>query len=285
MGDMVFKKDEVLWLAIIAVASASAILGTVFCLINGIAIVFPFLYILPIICAVYFYPQRAVLFTLCISLVFIGLVYTLGKLDPFLVAVSTAWFAIFITLAVVASSYANELNEEKTRIRRMMENTPDGFFSFDPSSRHFIKVNPKLAQWLSCSRDELENQPAGAVWTDTDAQLQLIASAAAGKTGIAIETIFRQKNGGLLRCAVAPLYVTRSAVLCSVVNLTDLTVADEEIRQTLEDLERQVKERTSHLEKMNEELRAEITERRRLEKTLLSKITDDEFGDKKEKKP
>ena len=59
-------------------------------------------------------------------------------------------------------------------------------------------------------------------------------------------------------------------VLCSVANVADAKVADEEIRQTLEDLERQVRERTAHLERMNEELRAEIIERRRLEHTLLS---------------
>ena len=58
-------------------------------------------------------------------------------------------------------------------------------------------------------------------------------------------------------------------VLCSVANVADAKVADEEIRQTLEDLERQVRERTAHLERMNQELRAGIIERRRLEHTLL----------------
>jgi C4-dicarboxylate-specific signal transduction histidine kinase len=61
-------------------------------------------------------------------------------------------------------------------------------------------------------------------------------------------------------------------------------MADEEIRQTLEDLERQVRERTAHLERINDELRNEILERRRLEHTLLSGERKDDSDDEKERK-
>lgn len=271
-------------LFIVAVASLSAIFGTVFSLINGNAEVFPFLYILPIICVVYFYPRRAVIFTLILSVIFIGLVYLLGGLDPFLVAVSTAWFAIFITLAVVASSYANGIIEEKTRIRYMIENTPDGFFCFNPATMYFLRVNQMFAQWLSCAREELENKPVGSVWTDVGTRQRFAEEVRARKTGVVVETLFRQKNGGMIRCIVSSLYVTRDAILCSAVNMTNAKVADEEIRQTLEDLERQVREHTSHLEKINEELRAEIMEHRRIEQTLLPG-KDEEPGFRKERGP
>jgi C4-dicarboxylate-specific signal transduction histidine kinase len=97
------------------------------------------------------------------------------------------------------------------------------------------------------------------------------------------ETIFRQKTGGMLRFIISPLFPSKDRILCSVVNVTDAHIADEEIRQTLEDLERQVRERTAHLEKINEELRAEIMERRKLEHNLLSGELNDECGHKEEK--
>ena len=100
------ENEEILRLFIIAAAVIGAVLTTIFSLTHGIFEVFPFLYILPIILVVYFYPTRTIVFTLCISVLYISLVYLLGSLNTFLMAVSTAWFAIFIAIAVVASSYA-----------------------------------------------------------------------------------------------------------------------------------------------------------------------------------
>jgi PAS domain-containing protein len=283
MGKLSCDMEEMLRLLIVAVASVSAILITIFSLTHGISAVFPLLYILPIICVVYFYPRHAVLFTLAISVIYIVLVYVLGAFDPILVAISTAWFAIFIALAVVASSYANGILEEKARIRHIMDNTRDGIFCFNPDNLRIRMVNLKCAEWLLYSRDDLEGGPVSTVWTDAGAQKRFMDEVKVRKTGVMSEAIFRQKNGGMLRCILSPLFQTKDMVLCSVVNVTDANIADEEIRQTLEDLERQVRERTAHLEKINEELRAEIIERRRLEHNLLSGDLNDECGHKEEK--
>jgi len=270
---------------IVAVASVSAVCGTVFSLTHGISSVFPFLYILPIICAVYFYPKRAVIITLVLSVIFIGSVYLLGGADHTLIAVSTAWFAIFITLAVVASSYANGILDERTRIRYIMENTLDGICCIDPVTLRIRKVNQKCAQFLQFSSDELAGEPITRLWTDTEVLHRFMGDIKEKKTGALVECILKQKNGGLIRSVWSPLYITRDAVICSVVDVTDAKVADEEIRQTLEDLERQVRERTARLEQMNEELRNEIIERRRLEHTLLSGNAKDEPPKKEERKP
>jgi PAS domain S-box-containing protein len=277
--------DAVLRLFIVIVASISAVLGTIFSLTHNISAAFPFLYILPIICTVYFYPRRAVFFGLCISLVYIGLVYLLGGFNPMLIAVSTAWFAIFITIAVVASSYANGLLEEKARIRHIMDNTIEGIFCFDPGTWRIREVNQKCAQWLLYSRDELKGNSVNAVWTDESAHQQFMEEIKKQKIGIMFESLFRQKTGGVVRFVISPLFITRDLILCSVVNVTDMRVADEEIRQTLEDLERQVRERTAHLERINEELRTEILERRRLEYTLLSGDIREESAKEEERKP
>ena len=70
---------------------------------------FPLHFILPIILVVYFYPERGVLFSLGLGLMYISLIYLLGNSDPTQIAIATAWFAIFITIGVVASSYAIRL--------------------------------------------------------------------------------------------------------------------------------------------------------------------------------
>ena len=139
------ENEEVLRLFIIAAACIGAILTTIFSLTHGIYEVYPFLYLLPIILVVYFYPKRAVLFSLGISLLYISLTYLLGFSNPGIIVTSTAWFAIFIAIAVVASSYANNLQEELARIKNILDNSQDGIFCLDLRTRQIREINIKCA--------------------------------------------------------------------------------------------------------------------------------------------
>ncbi len=149
------ENEEILRLFIIAAACIGAILTTIFSLTHGILEVYPFLYILPIILAVYFYPRRAVIFSLGLSLLYICLVYLLGFSNSAIVVMATAWFAIFITIAVVASSYANRLQEESNRIKNILENSQDGIFYLDLRTRRIREINAKCAHWLRYDRKDL----------------------------------------------------------------------------------------------------------------------------------
>jgi PAS domain S-box-containing protein len=272
------ENEEVLRLFILAAASIGAILTTIFSLTHGIFEVFPFLYILPIILAVYFYPKRAVLFSLGISLMYISLIYLFGFTHPNLIAIATAWFAIFITIGVVASSYANKLIEERTRIRTILENSQDGIFCFDMKSEQILEINPKCAQWLRYDRADLIGRNLGWVWSEPAEREQFVARVRAGQPEPETEGVFRSKDGTLIRLVISAVLVTRDRVLCSAIDITGSKIVDEEIRRTLEDLEEQVRARTAHLEKINEELQAEILERRSFEKTILSRQEKDRMN-------
>ncbi|MDD4136298.1 MAG: PAS domain-containing protein [Methanoregula sp.] len=264
------ENEEILRLFIIAAACIGAILTTVFSLTHGIFEVFPFLYILPIILVIYFYPKRAVLFSLCVSLTYIGLIYLFGITNTELIAIATAWFAIFITIGVVASSYANRLIEERTRVQNILDNSQDGMFGFDLETRQIREINPKCAKLLRYERSALLGRDLDAVWTEPSEREQFIRGVKAGEKEQETEGVFRAQDGTLLRFVVSAVMVTRNHVLCSAIDITGSKIVDEEIRRTLEDLEEQVRARTAHLEKINEELQAEILEHRRIERAILS---------------
>jgi hypothetical protein len=76
---------QFLWSAAIGASILLAVISTIFSLTHAIYEVFPFLYFLPIIIFVYRYPQRGVLFSLVISIVFLSLVYYFGNFNPMLV--------------------------------------------------------------------------------------------------------------------------------------------------------------------------------------------------------
>jgi PAS domain S-box-containing protein len=261
--------EEVLQLFIIAAACIGAVLTTVFSLTHNIFEVFPFLYILPIILVVYFYPKRAVLFSLCISLMYISLIFILAASNATLMVIATAWFAIFMTIGVVASSYANKLLEEKNRIRYIIDNSQDGIFCYNLLSGSLIEVNAKFAKQLRFERQELLGSDISRIWTDTAERTRFSHLLKTEKKLTETEILLRARDGTVLRFVISPLEITYDRVLCSAVDVTGEKIVDEEIRKTLDDLEEQVKARTAHLERINEELKAEILEHRRFESTMI----------------
>lgn len=265
------ENEEILQLFILAAACIGAILTTIFSLTHGIFEVFSFLYILPIILCVYFYPNRAVLFTLAISLTYIGQIYLLGFGNHAMVAVATAWFAIFMIIGVVASSYANRMNEERARVRNILENSQDGILCFDRESATIVEANHQCARWLRYAPQELIGRGLEQVWCDNAEREWFLAGIRkSGKDTAETEGMFRAKDGTILRFIISVVMVTRDTIFCSVIDITGSKIMDEEIRRTLDDLEDQVKTRTAHLEKANEELRREILERRQFEQSITS---------------
>ena len=263
------ENSEILHLLLVAAAYIGAVFSTVFSLSHGIFEVFPFLYILPIILSVYFYPKRAVLFTLWVSMTYIGLMYLYGFTNPALIAIATAWFAIFITIGVVASSYAIQLLEERDRIRSILDNSQDGIICFDRKTLQIIEINIKCARWLKYERAELLGKDLTSIWTETSERKQFIATLRPNLAGPETEGVFLAKDGTLIRFVISAVFVTGKRALCSTIDITGSKIVDEEIRRTLDDLEEQVRARTAHLEKINAELQAEILERRRFERTIL----------------
>jgi PAS domain S-box-containing protein len=267
------ENREVLQLLIVAAASIGAILTTIFSLLNGIFNVFPFHYILPIILVVYFYPDRGMLFSLGLGLMYISLIYLLGNSDPVLIAIASAWFAIFITIGVVASSFAIRLREERTRVRYILDNSQDGIFCFDLKDLRIQEINAKCARWLKYDRADLIGKEISVIWTDSETREQFISGVKQDleheQKYSEQEAIFHAQDGTVSRFIISAMLVTRGQALCSVIDITRSRIVDEEIIKTLDELEQQVRERTSDLERMNEKLRAEILACRRFESTIL----------------
>jgi len=264
---------EVLRLFIVAAATIFAVITTIFSLMNGIFTVFPFHFILPIILVVYFYPERGAFFSLGLGLMYISLIYLLGNSDPILIAIGSAWFVIFVTIGVVASSFAIRLRDERTRVKYILDNTQDGIFSFDLKDLRIKEINAKCARWLKYSREEILGKEISVIWTDTETREQFLADVKKDpdykQHHAEQEGIFHAQDGTVSRFIVSPMLITKSLVLCSVIDITRSRMVDEEIIDTLQDLEQQVRERTADLERMNEKLRAEILACRRFESTVL----------------
>jgi PAS domain S-box-containing protein len=256
------------WITAIIISILIAIGSTIVSLTHGIPEIYPFLYFIPIILFVYCCPDKGVLFSLGISAAYILLVYILCSLDALLVAVSTAWFVIFVTFGVVTSSFAEKVKSEEEKYRSIFDNSQAAIFTFDPKTLTFIDANGKFTDAVQHAGTSLAGQTLFSVLEkndEADAFLNLMRST--GKSGEA-ELDFLARDGSKRKMLVAASVTSGGAAVCSAVDITARWQADQLIRRAQEDHEERIAARTSELTKANEELCLELEERKRFERAI-----------------
>jgi PAS domain S-box-containing protein len=252
----------------ILVTSLFAIYSTIYSLTHGIYEVFPFLYFLPIIIFIYLYPNRGVIFSLILSSIYLLLVYEFSGENPTLVAVSTAWFVIFVTVGVVTSSFAEGLRKEERKYRGIFENSQAGIFTFDLSTLRIREINTKCARMLRYEREELPHADLSRILAGSAERNQLVELIRTrGQTGD-MEIHFATKDDAPRQFLVSASLGGDNLVICSLVDITERKLAEKVIQKARDELEMRVSERTDELLRANEILKAEIQERKRFETAI-----------------
>ena len=261
-------RHQIFWNATIVISLIIAIYSTFFCLTRGIYDVFPFLYFLPIILFVNFYPNRGVAFSLAISTIFLLLVYFFSDFNPALIAVSTAWFVIFVTIGFVTSSFAEGFKAEERKYQEIFENSQAGIFTFSLPTLRILEMNGKCAQMLGYDRNDLVDKELDRIFQvpgERDAFLsQLQKNSEIGD----MELLLHTREGMVRQFLVSASISPGDRVICSAIDITDRNLAERVIQKARENLERKVKERSDELMRANDGLKAEILERKRFEATL-----------------
>jgi len=265
-----YVTNDLIELFIVTAAVIGAILSSIFSLSHGIFEVFPFLYILPIILVVYFYPEYGKLFTLCISLIYMGLVWFFSQSYTIQIIIAAAWFAVFIIIGVVASSYANRLRDEEKKIKKILDTAQDGIFCFELRSNRLHEINSRCARMLKYEREELLGKDLSQIWWSETERADFVSCIRERQSPCKKEVLLVAKDGTPHNYLISAILTTNHIVICSAIDTTLQKKANEDIRQAFEELEQQVRERTAHLEKSNKQLRAEIEEHRRIESAILN---------------
>jgi PAS domain S-box-containing protein len=268
MTDASVHKSRIFWPVTIGLTVLIAIYSTIYSLTHGIHEVFPFLYFLPIILFVYFYPHRGVVFSLIISTIYMLLVYYFGIFNPVLVAVSTAWFVIFITIGVVTSSFAEGLRTEERKYRGIFENSQAGIFTFDLATLHIQEINKKCALMLMHDRDDLIGKDLSRILTDSENRDLFIHEITDQTNSGEMELFFHTRDGTVRQFLVSASRAEDNIVICSAIDITERKLAESVIQKARDDLEQRVHERTDQLLRSNDELKAEIQERKRFESAI-----------------
>jgi len=261
-------KHQVSWAVAILATIALAVYSTIYSLTHGIYEVFPFLYFLPIIIFVYQYPNRGVLFSLGLSTIFLSLVYYYSNSNTTFIAIATAWFAIFVTIGVVTSSFASGLRAEERKYRGIFENSQAGIFTFDLQSLDIREINGKFARMLSYEREDLLNRNLSHILFDTDGKDAFIRAITGSSRAGDIEIYFHTRDNAVRQFLISASLSQDNLVICSAIDITERKIAEQVIAKARDELEQRVKDRTEELMHANDVLKSEIQERKRFEAAI-----------------
>jgi len=268
MNSSPVTRHKIFWDAAIIISTIIAIGSTIYSLTHGIYEVYPFLYFLPLILFINFYPERGVLFSLALSTIFLLLVYFFGNFNPALVAVSTAWFVIFVTIGFVTSSFAEGLRSEERKYREIFENSQAGIFTFNLTTQHIQAINGKCALMLGYGRQDLIDKELTGIFPDSASRDNFIDQIKKTSEIGDIELLLTTRDGVVRQFLVSASLSPGDMVICSAIDITERKLAERVIQKAREDLEKKVKERSEELMRANDGLKAEIQERKRFEATL-----------------
>lgn len=259
---------RIFWMIAIVASVAIAISSTIFSLSHGINEVYPFLYFLPIILFVYCYPEHGVVFSLLISTIYLVLVYSLSQFNPAVIAVSTAWFVIFVTIGVVTSSFAKGLVTEERKYREIFENSQAGIFTFDLSSLTIRELNGKCARMLLYDRADLAGMALEEIFSDAHEYRTFLREIRTRPQTGDIELHFTTRDGDIRQFLISASPSPNNIIICSIMDITERKLAERVIHKARVELEERVIERTRELTRANESLIAEIDERKQFEEAI-----------------
>lgn len=106
--------------ALIGTSAAVTLLLNIYGLIHGITNVLPHLLYIPIILAAYYYPKRGVPFTLLLSALYCGAVFTLYATNIEVLAGALARVVVYIVISAVISFLSSRMHHDTQMCRRLV---------------------------------------------------------------------------------------------------------------------------------------------------------------------
>ena len=177
-------------------------------------------------------------------------------------------------LESVSSEFRTELeNAVAARTRDLYAAITDALFvheiDSDGSPRRFLEVNDRACKHSGYTREELLRlSPVDIDAPDSGVDIRSIVQRVAAGADAIFEQVHMSKDGRRIPVEIhahAFQLTGRSAIMLLVRDITERKQTEEALQQAHDELEHRVAERTKELTRANEQLRSEITERKRVE--------------------
>ena len=216
-----FSLTENAWGALLLSISVITLGFTVYCLSQGITIIFMHLYYFPIILLAYHYHKKGVILSAVLGLIYVALVifFTYPVMAEMYGA--GARFVVFVVIAAVVAYLSENLERRERERNTIIANSEDGIFVVDLSSQIITEVNRRGSDMLGFTPGDLVNATLETIWQDTEERAGFSNLIKTGGPVRTIEAHLTQKAGGTLTVLISAGTLPEQRVVLTVTDITD----------------------------------------------------------------
>lgn len=150
---------------IIFILSLVVSLLTVYCLENGIQIVFTHMFYVPIILAAYWFQRAGILYAVGMGLLYLSLVEVISGYNPNNVIAAIGRFVVFVIIAAVVavlsmrlSTQQEEVGRSEEKFRTIWEQVQAGIILVDAETHEIISANPEAELLIGYPEEEMKGR-------------------------------------------------------------------------------------------------------------------------------
>ncbi len=141
-------------LYVLVAISLISVLLEIYSLSEGITIVFPHIFYIPVIAAAYLYPRRGVPFAVGLGIIYLVILVLMGYHDGNILTAAGVRVVVYIGIAAVVSYLAYELKKEALSFRTLFESAGTAMLVIDEDGL-ISGANSKMEKISGYSRDEV----------------------------------------------------------------------------------------------------------------------------------
>jgi PAS domain S-box-containing protein len=209
------------WRTLLLSTSVIILAFTVYCLSQGITIIFMHLYYFPIVLLAYHYHKKGVILSAVLGLLYVALVIFFAFPDMEVISGALVRFVVFIGIAAVVSILSETLKKRELERNTIIANSEDGIFVVDLSSHMIAEANFRGTEMLGFTPGDMVNATLETIWQDTGERGRFHDLIKTNGNARNIEAHLTQKTGGTRIVLMSAGVLPENRVVLTVTDITD----------------------------------------------------------------
>jgi PAS domain S-box-containing protein len=235
-----------LWLSAILVLSILSVAITAFSLSQSLTAIFPHLFYIPIILAVYRYERDGLYFSILLAFLYIALVYLFTYPDIVSLAQGTVQFIAFVGIAAIVFYLVSRLRNQERKYHGIFGNSQVGIFLVNRADLRIHEVNQRCADILGYRPEDLNGTNMRVFWQNDDEIRRFLGQLENGNIIADFGGTFINNHGLYRYVALSAGRLSEDIAVCTIIDVTERRRAEIMLKGTTELSGMLVRERDVH---------------------------------------